>query len=469
MDGRAMRNSKERSMAEREGFEPPGPCGPAVFKTAAIDHSATSPEVVETARGKVALVELSCACQPPCMPAPDPSAALAEIQGLYGPFTFSEMLLQKIWAQRDFDPAQLRTTDGRRVRVLQPGRWNRLGGPDFKAARFQLGDGPMQVADVELHLRAEDWQAHGHARDPAFNGVALHVVLFPPAHGHQTRGEAGRAIPVLPLLPALRHDLEAYAAEEAVEALANRPAARVRELLERLPADTLELKLRAEARRRWEQKVRFAAARVGKLGWTEACHQTALEILGYRHNRVPMLRIAAAHPFAAWRDLADEAIERIRLDPQWSWTLSGVRPANHPRHRLHQYAAWVRQSPAWPERLRAQADRLPAISLEESTRQQRRAAGFPGCRSRFAALVCGGAVGGTRLDTLVCDGFLPLLAGDGARGLEGWWYHWFPGDLPRNFVVALRQAGVFARGTAPVCHGMVQGLIGWLLAQEEAA
>ena len=30
-------------LAEREGFEPPGPCGPAVFKTAAIDHSATSP------------------------------------------------------------------------------------------------------------------------------------------------------------------------------------------------------------------------------------------------------------------------------------------------------------------------------------------------------------------------------------------------------------------------------------------
>ena len=30
-------------MAEREGFEPPEPCGSAVFKTAAIDHSATSP------------------------------------------------------------------------------------------------------------------------------------------------------------------------------------------------------------------------------------------------------------------------------------------------------------------------------------------------------------------------------------------------------------------------------------------
>jgi hypothetical protein len=30
--------------AERVGFEPTGPCGPAVFKTAAIDHSATSPD-----------------------------------------------------------------------------------------------------------------------------------------------------------------------------------------------------------------------------------------------------------------------------------------------------------------------------------------------------------------------------------------------------------------------------------------
>ena len=36
------RNS-EIKMAEREGFEPPEPCGSAVFKTAAIDHSATSP------------------------------------------------------------------------------------------------------------------------------------------------------------------------------------------------------------------------------------------------------------------------------------------------------------------------------------------------------------------------------------------------------------------------------------------
>jgi hypothetical protein len=31
-------------MAERVGFEPTEPCGSTVFKTAALDHSATSPK-----------------------------------------------------------------------------------------------------------------------------------------------------------------------------------------------------------------------------------------------------------------------------------------------------------------------------------------------------------------------------------------------------------------------------------------
>ena len=35
-----------RFLAEREGFEPPVPLGTSVFKTGAIDHSATSPRFV---------------------------------------------------------------------------------------------------------------------------------------------------------------------------------------------------------------------------------------------------------------------------------------------------------------------------------------------------------------------------------------------------------------------------------------
>ena len=34
-----------KEMAEREGFEPPDDCSSTVFKTAAFDHSATSPDL----------------------------------------------------------------------------------------------------------------------------------------------------------------------------------------------------------------------------------------------------------------------------------------------------------------------------------------------------------------------------------------------------------------------------------------
>ena len=42
-------------MAEREGFEPPETCASTVFKTAAFDHSAISPNLENTSasRGRV--------------------------------------------------------------------------------------------------------------------------------------------------------------------------------------------------------------------------------------------------------------------------------------------------------------------------------------------------------------------------------------------------------------------------------
>ena len=38
-------------MAEGVGFEPTGPFGPAVFKTAAINRSTTPPEIMSATRG----------------------------------------------------------------------------------------------------------------------------------------------------------------------------------------------------------------------------------------------------------------------------------------------------------------------------------------------------------------------------------------------------------------------------------
>src|ERR1044071_3371281 len=95
------------------------------------------------------------------------AVSVAEVQGLYGPFFFGEKLLQKIWLRGDFEKSAARLVDGRSLRIIHPGKWNLLGGPDFKSARLAFGDGPEICGDVELHLRAVDWMAHGHAADAA--------------------------------------------------------------------------------------------------------------------------------------------------------------------------------------------------------------------------------------------------------------------------------------------------------------
>jgi len=396
-----------------------------------------------------------------------PDWKVAEIQGLYGPFTFSERLLQKIWLRAEFDTAHAMIADGRPLRVLHPGSWNLLGGPDFRGARLRLDDQDV-VGDVELHLHAGDWATHAHSADRAYDGVVLHVVLFPPVSGEQARRADQSPIPTLVLLPLLLHDLEEYAAEDAVEALACRTDWRATEELARLPAGEVRAVLQTEAERRWRQKALFARRRVERLGWSEACHQTALEILGYRFNRVPMLKIAVRAPLPAWvgRPVDIEALLSADTAP---WSLQGGRPANHPRVRLRQYATWAGAVPDWPGRLAQLAEGIPALPgdcVGGPTPLVRRQLGLTALRARLAKEITSGAVGGTRFDNLVCDGFLPLLAARAERSFFPQWFHWFAGDLPARLIVVLRSLGVFQGRAQPACHGFAQGLLGWMLARE---
>jgi hypothetical protein len=395
---------------------------------------------------------------------------VAELQGLYGPFSFPEKLLQKIWLQGEFDRSRSVILGGGKIEIVDVGRWNLLGGPDFKLARLRFENGDEIVGDIEIHLHASDWKTHRHAEDPAYDDVVLHVVLFPPSPEHVTVGVGGRKIPVLVLLPLLLHDLEEYAAEHAVEMLANRPASQIIEKLGPLSAEALTELLGRHARERWRQKVRFARMRVERLGWEAACHQTALEILGYRFNRAPMLRIATAFPLRFWtKDDGCNADEVFAIE-LGRWKLQGLRPANSPRVRLQQYANWTRFRRDWPDRLENWNSRLPEVTSPEPTSVVRRGHAFTRLRTMLSEEICGHALGGTRFDNLVCDGFLPLLAvrtTDDAMPL-GVWLHWFAGDLPPIVPKALKQLGVFDR-KHPVCHGPAQGLLGWLIACERAA
>lgn len=86
-----------------------------------------------------------------------------------------EKLMQYIWQHRLWQPSDMKTCAGTRVRIIDPGKLNTGSGPDFFNAKIKIGD-QMWAGDVEIHVRASDWHRHNHHTDPAYDSVILHVV-----------------------------------------------------------------------------------------------------------------------------------------------------------------------------------------------------------------------------------------------------------------------------------------------------
>jgi hypothetical protein len=89
--------------------------------------------------------------------------------------TLSEDEFQVLWNELP-DGGEFRTEDNHRVIIRSTGVWNIEAGPDFKECGIEI-ENRKYTGDIELHLKASDWFAHGHQNDPAYRNVILHVVM----------------------------------------------------------------------------------------------------------------------------------------------------------------------------------------------------------------------------------------------------------------------------------------------------
>lgn len=87
-----------------------------------------------------------------------------------------ERLYQYLWKHSMFG-RRLVLKDGREVTILRPGILNENSGPDFFAAKIKIKDTDW-VGNIEIHVRASEWYRHNHDKDPAYDGVILHVVAI---------------------------------------------------------------------------------------------------------------------------------------------------------------------------------------------------------------------------------------------------------------------------------------------------
>jgi len=278
-----------------------------------------------------------------------------------------ERLLARLWQERAARQGWLRTNRGQRLRVIYPGRPGRTAGPDFRNALLEVEGEGMVRGDVEIHRRQRDWQGHGHGRDPAYNGVAVHAALEVDTAQATTLESGGRPL-VVSLAPLLAGANAAVApSAEGLWALLTQ-----RGYPQPATAEEVSVLLDRAGDARFLGKSGRFQGFLREQSPEQTLYEGILEALGYHQNQQPFLKLAGRAPYQALVR-ASQAIPpagRAQAVEAWLLKLSGLlptgaaaavalprtgfgspmsgaewhcfrlRPANHPRRRISG-GAWL--------------------------------------------------------------------------------------------------------------------------------
>ena len=285
----------------------------------------------------------------------------------------TELELQAHWFAGDFG-TEFTSANGERIGIVQFGAWNREAGPDFAGAAISInGSKPVRGA-IEIDPDAQDWERHGHATNPDYDSVVLHVCTRDAGKRFFTRTSQHREVPRIRIDPRL---LDSPPPDSRPLAKPGRCSAPMRAM----EPEKLRAILEGAAHFRLCRKS-ARLARIAKLhGPDEALYQALAVTLGYKNNKLPFTVIAQRLPLAFLRrhkddldallfgaagyldaadftafDMETRSYLRNLWESWWklrgrfspltlaadSWRLASVRPANHPQRRIAALAEIVR-------------------------------------------------------------------------------------------------------------------------------
>lgn len=201
-----------------------------------------------------------------------------------------EDFLHFLWENRLFEPARPVTGDGEAVEVVQVGRHNIHAGPDFFDARIRIGK-TLWAGHVEVHLKASDWNRHGHQADPLYRNTILHVVAENDA---QVSNDAGSPVPTAEIRWPLwiENNYQALMQQHDWVNCASQ--------LHRIDPFRIRFFLNGLAIERLQQKIGVIERLLdGSNGdWTETFYRLLVRSYGFRQNGDPFEMLARSLPLS---------------------------------------------------------------------------------------------------------------------------------------------------------------------------
>ncbi len=251
--------------------------------------------------------------------------------------SLTERHVQALWYDRMMRPEKLITSSGESVNVIDPGEWNLGAGPDFKNAVLEIGaDRHRLQGDVEIHLTPQDWDAHGHGTDPAYNHVILHVVWLSGPHP-RTLPDAvqtvwlGRYFVSRPSFSPEQIDLTEYPFER--QPTVDRPCA-VR--FAGHPEQARAVLMEAGAYRLKKKAARLAEELLSRpFAREQIFYEEVMAAMGYHDNSAGFRLLAEAVPYDRLMSEPAYAAQALLSASEFiTWNRAACRPNNLPEARV---------------------------------------------------------------------------------------------------------------------------------------
>jgi len=250
-----------------------------------------------------------------------------------------ERAVVEIW-QKLMDKAGLTTEGGKSVRIIYPGRKNDDRGADFRDAVIATSQGIMK-GDIEVHVKSSDWQAHRHHRDPAYNRVILHVVLW---HNSEkaTNLHNGKTAPILALDKYIGNPNGHWTRLVHSPASSGMPCLKT---AKGLATDTLAEFLDSAGEERFSAKAAEFQDELTQMEASQCLYQGIMGALGYAKNKPPMLQLARRLPLHILQSMTqDEVSDQERLARLQALLLgtAGLLPSQRQNsHRGYKDDRWI--------------------------------------------------------------------------------------------------------------------------------
>ncbi len=255
-------------------------------------------------------------------------------------------------------------TDGRQFKLIHQGDYNaNESGPDFLNAKIEI-DGITWAGNIEIHVKSKDWFVHNHHFDNAYDSVILHVV-------YQHNGEVkvrDSILPVLELKEWVDHThyrkfeslLKAKRTILCGSSIQSFPSIYFIEMQERALSQRLARKTSTIFHNTHSEDpknvlyyliAKAMGAKVNQLPFEELTQRLPLSVLKRLRKKKQVEALCLASGLFAptteqdvflTSDLKQNGTFENHVFKS-AWKHGGVRPANHPSHRVIQFAHIVQK------------------------------------------------------------------------------------------------------------------------------